>query len=207
MKKLFALIIGLLYLNNTNAQNTNELPQTGIKVAYMGSLIYPGFKVGIERPSKVIQLEKGSRTILKERYWTLNIGFYHHETFHTNLYLLAERQLRRQYANGLFFEFAPGVGYSRTFLGGTTYQVSDNGTVSTKTLAGYNYLMLSLSGGVGYDFSKKTETPVKAYLKPSLFFLTPSNSFIYVRPTVELGIIYSPKSFLRATPSVKIKKK
>lgn len=211
MKKLFVLCTGLMCLNAIYAQKTTELPQTGIKAAYMGSVIYPGFKVGIERPYKVIQLDKtksrGTKTILKERYWTLNLGYYHHTTFHDNIYLLAEWQMRRQKPKGWFFEFAPGVGYSRTFLGGTTYRVSDNGEVSKKKLAGYNYAMLSVAGGVGYDFSKKSETPVKAFFKPSLFFLAPYNIFVYFRPTVELGIIYSPSNFFKAKPSLKNKKK
>lgn len=206
MKKLFALCIGLLCLQKVYTQNTIPLPQTGIKAAYMGSVIYPGFKVGIERPTKVIQLEKGRKTILRERYWTLNFAFYHHQTFHSNLYLLAERQLRRQYGNGFFLESALGLGFSRTFLSGATYQV-ENETISKKTLAGHNYAMFSFAGGLGYDFSKKRKVPLKAYFKPSLFFLAPYNSFVYARPTVELGVIYSPSNFFKAEPSVKIKKK
>jgi hypothetical protein len=104
-----------------------------------------------------------------------------------------------------FFEFAPGLGYSRTFLAGTTYVVSDNGEVSKKTLAGYNYAMFSISHGFGYDFSKKKAIPFKAYVKPSLFLLAPYNSFIYMRPTVEIGIIYSPSNFFKAKPSLKIR--
>ena len=194
-------------LHSTNAQNTNDLPETGIKAAYMGSIVYPGFKLGIERPSKVIQVEKKSKTILKERYWTYNLGFYKHKTFHSNVFLLVERQNRRQFPNGLFVEAASGLGYSRTFLDGTTYQVDENGAVSKKPLSGYNYAMLSFSSGIGYDFSKKKALPIKLYFKPSLIVQAPYNSFIYTRPTAELGIIYSPNSFWKANPSVKTKKK
>jgi hypothetical protein len=199
MKKLVALCIGLFCLHKVHAQNLVNLPPMGVKVSYMGSLLYPGFKIGIEQSYKIRQLNKkkswGTKTIFKERYWTLNLGYYHHTTFHDNLYLLAEWQLRRQKSNGLFFEFAPGLGYSRTFLNGTTYQVDDDGGVSKVSAAGYNYVMLSIAGGIGYDFSKKTDLDIKAFLKPSILVMAPYNSFLYVRPTVELGIIFSPSNF------------
>jgi hypothetical protein len=214
MKNVFAsffLLFAQFCFAQTETARRVDLPETGLKVSYLGSLIYPGFKIGIEQPYEVIQVEKqkkwGVKTYLKERYWTLNLGFYHHPTFHDNLYLLAEWQLRRQKPSGWFFEFAPGVGYSRTFLGGTTYKVADNGEVSKKTAAGYNYAMFSLSGGLGYDFMQKTERPIKAFLKPSLFFLTPSNSFVYFRPTVELGAIFNINHAFKADPTIKIRKK
>jgi hypothetical protein len=211
MQKFFVLFIGLIYGQVAFAQNAVVLPGTGLKAAYMGTLIYPGFKIGIERPYKVIQVEKekrrGTKIVLKERYWTLNLGYYSHPTFHSHVYLLAEWQRRRQKSKGWFFEFTPGVGYSRTFLGGATYTVNDNGDVSKKALAGYNYVQFSLAGGIGYDFSKRLNAPIKAYFKPSLMILTPYNSFIYARPTAELGVIYAPSFFYQSSPKVKIKKK
>ncbi len=205
------VLVSFTCFNESKAQSTVELPKTGIKASYMGSLTYPGFKIGIERPYKVIQIDKtkswGTKTILKERYLTLNLGFYHHQTFHDNLFLLAEWQLRRQKSNGWFFEFAPGLGYSRTFLGGTTYKVSENGEVTKKPLAGYNYAMFSISHGFGFDFSKRKAIPLKAYVKPSLFVLAPYNSFVYIRPTVELGIICSPSDVFKAKPVLKVRTK
>lgn len=187
MKKLFALLFCLVSLHNAQAQ-------MGIKAAYMSSVTLPGFKVGVEIPTKVITKTKqrswGTKTILKERYWTFNLGFYHHPDFHDNLYLLAERQFRRQYSKGFFMEFAPGVGYSRTFLTKSTYTLKDDGTVSKKSLAGYNYLMLSMAGSIGYDFSKTKNLPFKLYLKPSLFTIAPYNSSKYIRPTYEIGVVF-----------------
>jgi hypothetical protein len=211
MKKLFAIFLVAHWLYFGYAQNTVSMPEIGLKASYLGSILYPGFKIGIEKPLKVIQVEKekkwGIKTISKERYFTLNLGFYRHKTFHNNLYLLAEWQMRRQKANGWFFEFAPGLGYSRTFLGGTTYNVADNGEVSKVSAAGYNYAMLSIAGGFGYDFSKKTGSDVKAFFKPSIIVMAPYNSFIYLRPTVELGVVFSLENVIETTPSVKIRKK
>jgi hypothetical protein len=211
MKKAFALLILSSALQFLNAQSTEiDLPQVGLKTAYLGSVTYPGFKIGIEKPYKVIQVEKqkrwGTKTFLKERYWALNLGYYHHSTFHNNLYLLAEWQMRRQKSNGWFSEFAPGLGYSRTFLDGTTYNVSDNGAISKVSAAGHNYAMLSIGGGWGYDFSKKKEMDLKAFFKTSLIFMAPYNNFVYLRPTVELGVVFSLEKFIETTPKVIIRK-
>ncbi len=193
------------------AQTAIPMPQTSVKAAYLGALIYPGFKIGIERPYKVIQVEKtrkrGTKTYLKERYLTANIGYYHHATFHDNFYLLIERQKRRQKPSGWFTEIAPGIGYSRTFLGGATYEVSDAGEVSKKALAGYNYAMLSVAFGGGYNFAVKKEKPMKIYGKISVFGMFPYNSFVYLRPTVEVGMARSFGGFWKANPTIKTKSK
>jgi hypothetical protein len=213
--KTFFRMLPLLCLGTVmSAQSTNLNPtllQTGIKAAYQGSLLYPGFKLGIEHPYKVIEVNKtkkwGTKTILKERYLTANLGYYHHETFHDNLYLLFERQKRRQHLNGWFTEHAPGIGYSRTFLGGTTYAVSDQDEVTKKELAGYNYALVSFALGAGYNFAMKEQQPLKIYGKASMLGFFPHNSSVYLRPTVEIGVVYAPQNFWKANPKLKIKQK
>jgi hypothetical protein len=192
---LSLLLVAMSFL--AQAQTEKIEMSSNIKGAYMGSIIYPGFKVGIERPYKHIEkMKKNGKVITKDRLLSLNLGFYHHPTFHDNLYLLLERTRRRTTPKGFFVETSPGIGISRTFLGGTTYNVSDAGEVSKKTAAGYTYAMVSLAGSLGYDFSKKSDNrPYAVYLKPSLFLMFPYNSFLYARPTVELGVIYKPKNF------------
>jgi hypothetical protein len=194
------------------SQQKVDLPQTAIKAAYMGSIVYPGFKIGIERPFSVKQIDKrkywGVKTILKEKFLTLNVGFYHHTTFHDNLYVLAEFEKRRQQPKGMFYEFSTGLGYSQTFLDGTVYKVDDSGKVTSSTSGGYGYGMFSIATGIGYDFSQKDDTnPLKIYLKPSILVMAPYNSSIYFRPTVEIGAIYPLESFLKAKPNFKFKQK
>ncbi|MBK6948787.1 MAG: hypothetical protein IPH16_12710 [Haliscomenobacter sp.] len=60
MKSLFFLLF-LLFSRVALAQDAAlpiPLPETGIKAAYLGALIYPGLKIGIERPFKVFQVDK-----------------------------------------------------------------------------------------------------------------------------------------------------
>jgi hypothetical protein len=204
MKLISILLFCIFFIPMANAQDSKPTSNKSLKIAYLGSIIYPGFKVGLERPYRIKQINKkknwGTKTIIRERALALNLGFYHHQTFHDNLYLLGEWQFRRQQPKGMFYEFAPGLGYSRTFLGGTTYKVDDNGVVSKQNMAGYNYAMASIAGGLGYDFSAKKIAPIKVYVKTSLLVMAPYNSFIYPRPTIELGLIYKLKSFLKPSP-------
>jgi hypothetical protein len=210
LKKFFSILLTTsishfsFSQNATSEKPTLELPQTSIKAAFLGSVIYPGFKLGIERPYKVIQKEKrnGRKIINKERAFALNLGFYHHETFHDNLFLLGEWQFRRQKSSGWFREFAPGVGVSKTFLGGTTYNVDDKNTVTINKAAGYTYAVFSVATGFGYDFSVKKDKPFKLYIKPSILVMASYNNFIYARPTIELGINYKLNSFLKASPKL-----
>jgi hypothetical protein len=204
MKNVLLLFSTLFCISLLHAQDVKSNETTNVKFAYLGSIIYPGFKMGLERPYRIKQINKkkswGTKTIIRERAFALNLGFYHHQTFHDNLYLLGEWQFRRQQPKGMFYEFAPGLGYSRTFLGGTTYKVDDNGVVSKQNLAGYNYAVGSIAGGLGYDFSIKNIAPIKLYLKTSLLVMAPYNSFLYARPTVEIGANYKLKKFLKPTP-------
>lgn len=209
MKSLFFLLF-LLFARVAFAQEAAlpiPLPETGIKAAYLGALIYPGLKIGIERPFKVFQVDKvkswGVKTLLKERYLTANLGYYHHPTYHDHLFVLVERQKRRQRASGWFTETAPGIGFSHTFLGEETYEVSNQGSVKKLNVAGHSYALLSFSAGLGYNLAVKGNEPLKVYGKASFLTTFPDNAFIGIRPTVEVGIVFTPKSFWAANPNLK----
>jgi hypothetical protein len=193
MKKIFMLASFILMQQLVQAQNKLHFPKMGIKAAYLSSVTLPGFKIGVEVPSRIIRTKKYLKTdgmaTTRERSWNLNLGFYHHANFHDNLYLLAERQYRRQYKKGFFMDLALGLGYSRTFLGNATYAMNANGNIEKKSLAGYNYIMYSAGSSLGYDFSKTKKLPVKCFIKSSIFAITPYNSSNYIRPTYEVGII------------------
>lgn len=187
------------------------IPKTSIKLSYLGNISHPGVKAGLDFPYKVIQREKsgkkGLKTVLKERSVGANLGFYHHPHFHDNLFLLLEQTRRRQSRNGWFSEFAPGLGFSRTFLGGTTYQVSASGSVNQKKLAGYNYGMFTLAAGGGYNLAIRNLVPVRIYGKLGFVSLFPFNSSVHVRLMPEVGLTYSPGHFLKSNPTIKIRKK
>ena len=115
--------------------------------------------------------------------------------------------MRRTKSNGFLTEFSPEVGLSRTFLGGTTYQVDNNGNVSIEKYAGYYYALVSVGGGIGYDFSKTKQKPFLIFSKLNVLMMFPYNSTIYLRPVAEIGLIYKPLVFLSFKVKSKSRKK
>jgi hypothetical protein len=206
MKKLvFAIVMMLINMDFSFAQKSvtvrKEMDKTpNVKASYLGSITYPGFKLGVEFPMYAkektrIKSNGVTKIKLKERFVTANLSLYHHPTVHTNIMLNAEWLMRKTRQNGWFSEFAPSLGLSRTFLDGTTYKQNDAGGFDKVNLAGHTYFMASIMGGVGYDFNVKQEKPIKAYFKYGLLIFAPFNSFILPRPTVEIGVITSLSTF------------
>ncbi len=168
----------------------------GINLSCIGALIYPGISTGVEhiiKVKEVYNLKKlaGVNPKIINQLLTLNLNWYHHIDFHDNIYLTAEWVRRKVKHTGFFTEFSTGPGFSRTFLGGTTYRVSDDGTVSVKKLAGYSYALVTIGGGTGYDFSQLRRFPLSVFTKLNLITMFPYNSTIYFRPVMELGFRYS----------------
>lgn len=181
---------------------------SNVKLAYIGSVIYPGASVGVEFPLSSRFLTKAGKSgadkkFTKERFLTAGLSGYHHPAFHDNIYFTAGWTARRTRSNGFLTEFSPEAGVSRTFLGGTTYQVDNSGNVTRKKLAGYYYALISVGGGIGYDFSKTKQKPFILFSKLNVLMLFPYNSTIYFRPLVEMGVIFKPLNFM----SLKVKSK
>jgi hypothetical protein len=107
----------------------------------------------------------------------------------------------------MFYEFAPGLGLSRTFLDGASFKIDESGNSTKVPLAGNFYGLLSLSGSIGYNFGMRSETPIKIFLKPSFLVMYPYNQLVYPRPMVEIGFVYKPNNFWKATPKYKHKVK
>ena len=110
-------------------------PLLNLKASYNSSLIYPGARLGIEFPLKqhksiIIKRLAHKKEIVKDRFISVNMGWYHHPHYHDNLYLTGGWTMRRTRPNGLFTEFSPEIGLRRTFMGGTTYRVDNNGKIS-----------------------------------------------------------------------------
>jgi hypothetical protein len=105
--------------------------------------------------------------------------------------------MRRINNKGFFTEFSAGTGFSRTFLGGTTYRVDNLGEVTVIRFAGYNYALIIAGAGLGYDFSKLKGKPISVFYKLSMLTMFPYNSTFYFRPAMELGLIYRPEKFIQ----------
>ena len=137
---------------------------------------------------------KEGKQFIKQSFIATGVNWYHHPMFHDNLYITAEWLYRKTHNTGFSSEISAGPGVSRTFLGGTTYDVNENGQISIKKLAGYYYALFTFGGGWGYDLSLKSRIPLTAFLKMKVIAMFPYNSTMYFRPVLELGVRFSPKN-------------
>jgi hypothetical protein len=211
----FALIVLLIFSGKISFCQEDSLKSivkrsSNLKISFNSSLIYPGTDVGIETPIAENYITKLSKTgdkkeFIRSQFLTANLSWYHHPNFHDNVYITFGWTNRRTRAKGLVTDFSPGIGYSRTFLGGTTYKVNDQGEATIKKLAGYSYALILIGGGVGYDFSVVKSKPFMISYKLNLLTMFPYNSTIYLRPTMEIVLIYRPPHFLPV--KVKINRK
>jgi hypothetical protein len=197
----FLYILIFAFQISFSQNDSARLLPANLRIAYNSSIIYPGAAVGIDFPVQSIELtniksDGSSKSVCKLRFLSATLGYYHHEGFHDNIYLIPEWVMRRSKAGTWFTEFSAGLGYSRTFLGGTTYTVNNNGIVNIVPLAGYNYAIAAFGYGLGYNYSTKKKIPLCIYSRLSLLLMFPYNSTIYPRPTLELGLSYTPSHFL-----------
>jgi hypothetical protein len=216
LKRAFVGYLFLLFRLNGLAQTDSLIVfnniSSNLKFSYNSSLIYPGLRLGIEFPINSIDLKKYNNTgiekeIVKNRFVSANIGWYHHLGFHDNIYFTAEWTMRRTYIDGFFIESSFGPGYSRTFLGGTTYRVDNSGNVSIINSAGYSYAIIVAGIGLGYDLETRKNWPLLVFAKFNNLTMFPYNSTVYFRPVIELGLIYKPEKFIQVSVKRRTMKK
>jgi hypothetical protein len=167
------------------------------KVAYNSSVIYPGMSIGAElylqkKNMEILRKSGESNNYTRARLISGNVNWYHHPEFHDNLYFTAEYVMRRTNIRGFIKEFTFGPGFSRTFLGGTTYKVNNSGDVSIVRNAGYNYALITIGGGIGVDLSVRYNLPAAVMANFNMISMFPYNSTIYFRPMLELGVRSNP---------------
>lgn len=191
-------IIVFQLLAGSGYGQSDSLPQQGLHlhVSAVGAIIYPGARLGVDYQvaCKTITKNKGNgamKMFQRNKFITLNTGFYYHRDFNTNLFLQGGFQWQRKNAKGWFTSVEPQLGISRTFINGEVYTVRDDGTVRRKRGAGHFYLAPAVSFGLGKDFSTgKLQRPVSVFGKLTVFTNAPYNNFVYVRLMTELGVSY-----------------
>ncbi len=166
---------------------------TNLKIAYFGAIKEPGFKIGLEFPMDIHQdtwLLKNGLTNYKIRgkMLTANFSMYHHAAFHTNLMYSAEYLKRTTYKNGFFIDWAPGIGFSRTYYDAPTYKRDAKGNIKKAKWAGDNYLLTTLAGGIGQEL-ELGNLQFRLYTRANLMLMAPFHKTIYPRLGVEIGTL------------------
>ncbi len=209
-------LIALYNLSELSAQEIAPIekkytPTTVFNGGLIGSIIYPGFNLGIERPYKYTFIEKIKRkrtlSFYKERYLSLDYHFYYQPNYHVNNFISCSWKARKQKQHGWYFDTFIGLGLSRTFVDGVSLEVSENNENSRERFSGNWYSLASFGLGVGYNANMKFQKPFSINLKHRWILLFPYNSFILPRPIIELGCNYNLNSFWKASPAFNKKTK
>jgi hypothetical protein len=183
----------LLYGHNGPAGDSVVVQQ--VPLLLKSSLLFSnrliGGQIGLGRmlswKEKHVFKRSGKEKIAtKETVLYGNVVYYDHPGLHQNWMLTAQYDMYRFNKNGLYTEFTPLLGVSRTFLPGTTYKVDDLGNVSVSRMAG-NW---TLTGGFGLGIGKyfdKTGPLQTISLKLVTQVFYPNFRFIAFKPHLELN--------------------
>ena len=132
----------------------------------------------------------------KEGFITANIGLFQQSELGRCLMLTTEIVQRKTFSYGLFLEASAGIGLQRiaqTYA--DTYLKNTDGSL-TKIGTQKNFMVIPLALGLGYDFEKKSEKPLKIYAKLGLNYFS-YGGWPYPNPMADIGLITSLSTFKR----------
>jgi hypothetical protein len=156
-----------------------------------------GFQASVEKyfiQKEINKIRKSGRvkTIRKDRFLSLDLGYYYQAGLHHNWFLTSTYHLRRTGKRGIYAEFSPFVGVSRTFISDETYKVNSNGGVELSRLAGDWFVTSGFSYGIGKTFIESKSFLLKdIYAKLFLQYMYPNFGFIGLKPSFQIGTSFS----------------
>ena len=190
------LLLSTLYCLTGLSQKNNighPILPPQIAVTTNTSLKYPGGEVSIAFPFKRVTIEKQKKTLKEKQrsqFVTISGAVYHHPEFHTGTFYSVGYLNHVQYRNKFNLGFKTTIGYSRTFLGGTTYTIDPNGTISHKNRAGYQYFGVDFGSRIGYNLFPHSKID-HVFMQLDVLALWPYNSHFYIRPQLRFGLLFS----------------
>lgn len=196
MKRITLLTIFILSICSVFGQGKlPKFPTHGLTFSYYGNLLARGgARLGYEFPIwEDINRRKTGKTINTAIISKSNVGFFAHKRNHTAIFLNETVGLRLTSDIGFMIEpLHIGTGYVYNFLGGTTYQVDDNGNVNSQAKAGNSTFMLPYVSflGVGFDGRKKKFFPANFFLSLDGYWDYPVNTQMKFNFIVPFGFTY-----------------
>jgi hypothetical protein len=168
-----------------------------------------GTQIGISRLLKLKEIHKISQKIIrKERWLSLDIGFYSQPELHNSLFLTGSYSLRRINPHGFYTQFRPFLGVAETFLNEESYSVDANNNVKLNGLTGNFYL----TGGFGLDIGKVFSPQKSSFIRDihaGVLVQTyyPNFGFIALRPAFQIGLSADIQSLTKKYKKIIIFKK
>lgn len=96
---------------------------------------------------------------------------------------------------GLFFESYLGLGIEQTFYTDKIFEYQSGQNTIIEKKKNKTGIAPSIILGIGYDFNKKTNLPLKAYVRPSFNWVYPDKNLVFQNSyALETGIIFTLKS-------------
>jgi hypothetical protein len=201
MNKIFVVIF-LLFSGTLVAQKDSSFTAMSPLVFNISPLFsskHFGSQIGLSQ--FLIQKEihrKSLKIIKKERWISLDLGFYTQPELHNSLFLTGSYTMKRINTHGYYRQFRPFLGISQTFLNEESYSVNANNEVILNGLIGNLYL----TGGFGLDIGKvfsvqksKLVRDVRIGVLVQTYY--PNFGFIALRPAYQIGISADLPTFLR----------
>jgi hypothetical protein len=197
MKKHLVFALFMLFFSSMNAQwrtieRLDREKSFAVKTAYFGNFKFNGAIIGVEKMMRrrTVTIRKFTRT--KEKNLALNFGYANVPDINENLFALLEWNKRTFYGkSGFYTELAGGAGggFGINSVSPTTYVQNPDGTLSVKRRRD-NLIMITINGGLGYDFSKKQEKPLKIFVRGG-FYPIYQRTIFQDYPRLELGLVTS----------------
>ncbi len=171
-----------------------------------------GFQIGLDQYfiEKIILKQRKSgaiKTIKKDRFLSLDLGYYYQAGLHHNWSLTAAYVLKRTGNRGFYSEFSPFLGVSRTFIAEETYSVDNNNNVTISKLAGDWYATSGFSYGIGQTFNPHRNFMLKDIsLKLFMPIFYPNFGSVAIKPQLQLGTSFQLDA-IKKIATIKIKKR
>jgi hypothetical protein len=199
MKNLLIIVIFVFSFESFGQKPTVEKQERqhspNLKLSYFGNWNYPGVKLGTELmlKNRIINPKRNRSPREKQSFVTLNLGVFDHYEYRTNAFIQTEYLFRKTYKNGIFADYATGIGLSYKIAKQVpTFQENTDGSITEKK-PDNSYVMVSFLGGFGYDFEKTKKRPFKVFARTGMVihfgdWLTP-------KPITEFGLIMPLTAF------------
>ncbi|HMO39313.1 MAG TPA: hypothetical protein PKC76_08925 [Saprospiraceae bacterium] len=189
MKKIFILVLTILFCNKVFSQETtkNGTPQDerfGFSVGYFGDKFRnAGYLFAWENYLATTQ----NFTVVGTIQFS---NFFATQNF-TAVSLLPRIGVRYTTNFGLTLESHLGLGYLHRFYSYDEFDVNAAGDLIRKGKASQAAAMPSIALGLGYDFSRKTELPILYFLRASVNYNYPNKHFLFEASyAIETGLTY-----------------
>ena len=204
--RLLTLLIIILIPLSIKAQNRRKtkkddgfttsrkmLEPVPFHLSTLGSFKFYGLKFGIDFPFKMTEIRgffngtQGDRTMI-ERYVSADVGIWHYNGVHENVFFSTEFTLRFINNGGYFFQLSPlGAGINYILPSFVKNQVAKDSVPNTNKF----YITPSVSIGVGRDFAFRRASrgkPMVIYLKGGVSSMFPFKTIGYIFPHAEAGL-------------------